>query len=304
MSCFPFYYPQINTLCGTHLPSAYHTKNTIAFEFWVRAFYERMINGLKIEIPWSGDVKDFFNYCLYGYGYVAVFKNETYGLSFQPCTLSGYDFYYRPTNAIITNPIFQANFEIGKECEILKLTPDYVGTFDIIYYYAEKMAELDCALKISIFNEKNPKIYGANTKAQAETLKKIMDKVNQGNAIEIYNNQLFKKDDDSNNDILTLFGNDSKENYMTDKILTDMQTIVNNFDREIGIPTLPYQKKERMVTSEADSTIIDSQSRVLTWYETLKSSIENVKKLIPEFKANVEMRWNLVNSETNTNRNE
>ena len=48
MSCFPFYYPQINTLCGTHLPSAYHTKNTIAFEFWVRAFYERMINGLKI----------------------------------------------------------------------------------------------------------------------------------------------------------------------------------------------------------------------------------------------------------------
>lgn len=105
------------------------------------------------------------------------------------------------------------------------------------------MAELDCALKISIFNEKNPKIYGANTKAQAETLKKIMDKVNQGNAVEIYNNQLFRKDDDSDNDILTLFGNDSKENYMTDKILTDMQTIVNNFDREIGIPTLPYQKK-------------------------------------------------------------
>lgn len=64
---------------------------------------------------------------------------------------------------------------------------------------------------------------------------------------------------------------------MTDKILTDMQTIVNNFDREIGIPSLPYQKKERMVTSEADSTIIDSQSRILTWFETLKSSIENVK---------------------------
>lgn len=104
----------------------------------MRAFYERMINGLKIEIPWSGDVKDFFNYCLYGYGYVAVFENETYGVSFQPCTLSGYDFYYRPTNAIITNPIFQANFEIGTECEILKLTPDYFGTFDIIYYYAEK----------------------------------------------------------------------------------------------------------------------------------------------------------------------
>ena len=67
---------------------------------------------------------------------------------------------------------------------------------------------------------------------------------------------------------------------------------------------MPYQKKDRMVTSEADSTIVDSQSRVLTWYETLKSSIENVKKLIPEFKANVEMRWDFVDSKTNTNRTE
>lgn len=91
---------------------------------------------------------------------------------------------------------------------------------------------------------------------------------------------------------------------MTDKILTDMQTIVNNFDREIGIPSLPYQKKERMVTSEADSTIIDSQSRILTWFETLKSSIENVKKLFPKFECYVEMRWDFVNSKTDTSRNE
>lgn len=290
MSCFPMFYPQLNMLAGTHIPSSYHTKNTLAFDFWTRAFYERLINGLKISVPWDGDVKDFFNYCLYGNGFVCVFKTDEYGLSFQPCNVSGYDFYYRPTQAIVTNPVFQKTFKIGEDCEILKLTPDYLGCFDIIYYYAEKMAELDCALKISISNEKNPKIYGASSKAKAETLKKIMDKVNQGNAVQIYDNRLFKSSDNED-EPLTLFGNDARENYMTDKILNDMFTIISRFDTEIGIPTVPYQKKERMVTDEATATRIDSQSRVLTWYETLKSSIEIVKKLFPDFDMSVEMRW-------------
>lgn len=298
MSCFPVYYPQLNMTVGTHIPSSYHTKNAIAFDFWCRAFYERLINGLKIKTPWSGDVKDFFNYCLYGNGFVAIFKTEEYGLSFQPCTVSGYDFYYRPTNAIVTNPVFSKTFKIGEDCEILKLTPDYLGTFDTIYYYAEKMAELDCALKISIANEKNPKIYGASSKAKAETLKKIMDKVNQGNAVQIYDNRLFKNSD-GEDEPLTMFGESANKEYMTDKILSDMFTIISRFDTEIGIPSVPYQKKERMVTDEANSTLIDSQSRILTWYETLTSSIETVKKLFPEFVMNVEMRWKNVGSKIN-----
>lgn len=301
MSCFPIYYPELNMMVGTLIPSSYHTKNTIAFDFWCRAFYERLINGLKIQTPWSGDVKDFFNYCLYGNGFVAIFKTEEYGLSFQPCNVSGYDFYYRPTNAIVTNPVFSKTFEIGKDCEILKLTPDYFGTFDTIYYYAEKMAELDCALKISIANEKNPKIYGASSKAKAETLKKIMDKVNQGNAVEIYDNRLFKNSD-GEDEPLTMFGESANKEYMTDKILSDMFTIISRFDAEIGIPSVPYQKKERMVSDEANSTLIDSQSRILTWYETLTSSIETVKKLFPEFTMNVEMRWKNVGSKINADR--
>lgn len=301
MSCFPMFYPQLNMACGTHIPSSYHTKNTLAFDFWTRAFYERLINGLKINTPWNGDVKDFFNYCLYGNGYVAIFKTEEYGLSFQPCTVSGYDFYYRPTTAIISNPVFNKSFEIGKECEILKLTPDYLGTFDTIYYYAEKMAELDCALKISISNEKNPKIYGASSKAKAETLKKIMDKVNQGNAVQIYDNRLFKNVD-GEDEPLTMFGESANKEYMTDKILSDMFTIISRFDAEIGIPSVPYQKKERMVSDEANSTLIDSQSRILTWYETLTSSIKTVKTLFPEFEMNVEMRWKNVTSKINADR--
>ena len=54
--------------------------------------------------------------------------------------------------------------------------------------------------------------------------------------------------------------------------MQDVTTLLNAFDKEIGIPTVPYQKKERMVTSEADSTKIESIARVSLWIETLNSS--------------------------------
>ena len=60
---------------------------------------------------------------------------------------------------------------------------------------------------------------------------------------------------------------------MTDQ-LADFSTILNNYDSEIGIPTLPIVKRERMIESEAQSRVIDATSRSVTWIETLKESIE------------------------------
>ena len=66
--------------------------------------------------------------------------------------------------------------------------------------------------------------------------------------------------------------------YITTDQLQDFQTILNNFDCEIGIPTIPYQKKERLVTSEADSRIIDSTSRSIVWKNTLDECFKLVNK--------------------------
>ena len=69
------------------------------------------------------------------------------------------------------------------------------------------------------------------------------------------------------------------------------RSLINNFDAEIGIPTLPYQKKERMVTSEAESRTIDSTSRSLVWFDTLNSSIEKIKELYPDIKLSAKLRY-------------
>ena len=53
-----------------------------------------------------------------------------------------------------------------------------------------------------------------------------------------------------------------------------LRTIINDFDTEVGIPTLPYQKKERLVVDEANSKQIDAQSRSIIWYEELKRTAD------------------------------
>ena len=82
-----------------------------------------------------------------------------------------------------------------------------------------------------------------------------------------------------------------KKAYLTTDQLQDFQTLLNNFDAEIGIPTIPYQKKERMVQSEAESRQLDSRARSTRLFETLQGSISDVKKLYPDIVLDVAMRY-------------
>lgn len=285
MSYYPLNYDKINMIAGHYTPSAVKVGNNASFDYWVRSLFQRAQSVIKIEnLPeeWNGSVKDFLYYCLFRFGYVAMFNNEKFGKSFQPCGLNGFDFYYQPTKAIITNPKLKVDLTIHKDCEILKLTPDYIGIWDIIERYAEKLSTLDPALNMAMINAKYSLIYGASTKAGAKFLQKVVDKVNEGDPAVIFDTSvLLPKDPVTKGDCITdLSRKDIKNTYIGTDILQDASTILNNFDSEVGIPTIPYQKKERMVTDEAQSKIVDSTSRSLIWIDTLNESLKLVNPMI------------------------
>ena len=71
----------------------------------------------------------------------------------------------------------------------------------------------------------------------------------------------------------------------------DLHTLLNDFDAEIGIPTSPYQKKERETEYESKSKIADGLSRLLTWKRCLQSSIDTVNSLYPELNISFTLRW-------------
>ena len=289
----PLNYEYINVAAGTYNPSAVKAYNNKTFHFWERALFQRACSVLKFQLldDWTGSVKDFFHFCLFRFGYVTIFDNAAYGMSFQPCTLSGYNFYYQPVKCLVANPMLNLELEIGTECEILKLTPDYMGIWDIIWYYAEKLAYLDNSVNMSLINSKYGMMIGARSKSAAEALKKMYDRINKGEPAVFYDKTLINDRKDTGPLWETPDLPNAKENYLTHDLLQDFQTLINNFDAEIGIPSIPYQKKERMVTSEAESRTIDATSRSLVWYETLKSSIKKIKALYPDITLDVEMRY-------------
>lgn len=278
MNYTPLNYEQINVQAGTYNPSMVRSYNNKTFAFWVRALFQRASSVIEFEnLPWSGNVKDFFYYCLFKYGFVTVSSNEKFGLYFQPCTLNGYNFYYQPTEAIISNPLLQERLEIGKECELIKLCPDYFGVWDIIEYYAEKLSVLDNAINMSLINNKFAFFMGARNKVAGETLKKMLDKVNRGEPAIIYDTKLLNDPTDKTEPFQFLERKDLKNSYLTTQQLEDFNTLMKMFDTEIGIPTL-NDKKERLVVSEAETKTVDSTSRSIVWLETINSSLVNVNK--------------------------
>lgn len=293
MRYLPFDYEQINIAAGSYFPSEVKAYNNVTFAFWERSLFQRALSVLKFTLPddWAGTRKDFFMLCLFGLGHLAIFDSDEYGLTFQPCTLSGYDWYYQPTRALIANPLRSYELTIGENCEILKLTPDFRGIWDIITYYAEKLSSLDAAINMSIINSKFAFMVGAKSKTAAEALKKMLDKVNQGSPAVFYDKTLVSDRKDSAPQFESVNLPNVKENYLLHDQLQDFQTLISNFDAEIGIPTIPYQKKERMVTSEAESRTIDATSRSTVWYETLTGSITAIKKLYPDIALDVTMRY-------------
>lgn len=290
----PINYHNINVGAGTYNPSPLKAYNNRTFGYWVRALFQRAVSVIEFDLPdtWQGNIKDFFHYCLFKYGYVAIFDHKEFGLVFQPCTLSGFNFFYQPVDALISNPKYNATLKIGETCELLKLTPDYIGIWDVIEYYAERFSCLDNAINMSLINCKTPYILGAKNKTASSALKKILDLVNRGEPAVIFDEKIMNDPNtkDSPFQLLELL-RDPKSAYLTTDQLADFRTILDNFDAEIGIPCLPYQKKERLVSDEATMRTYDGSARSLTWYNTLTSSIDEVKKLYPQIVLSARLHY-------------
>ena len=278
----PLNYDQINAIEGCYSPSMVKSMNNQVFWLWERALFQRAASVIDFDgLPkeWDGSVRDFFIYCLYKYGYVGVMDVPEHGLIFQPGTLTGYNIYYQPVKFLVANPhlfISASEFTIGETCELIKLTPDYMGIWDIITYYAEKLATLDNAINMSLINNKFAFMLAAKNKQASEAFKKMLDKVNAGEPAVIYDQKLVNDQQDKTEPWQLWSRDHMKENYITTMQLEDFKTLLNFFDKEIGIPTLPVEKKERMITDEAQSTVVDSISRSEIWLNTLKSSLEIV----------------------------
>ena len=142
------------------------------------------------------------------------------------------------------------------------------------------LSALDSGINMSIVNNKFAYLMGAKNKAAAETLKKIFDKIASGDPAVIFDQSLLQDDPQTKTEPYQFLERSNlKQSYLTTDQLMDRSTLLSSFDAEIGIRSVPYQKKERLVTAEAESREQDSTARLMVWKATLDSSLELVNNM-------------------------
>ena len=263
---------------GDSLPQA-------SIDYWTRSLFQRMTALINIEnVPgdpdqlYTWDV-DALKYQLFMLGFSAVFESRTYGIVPQPATLTGYGLQYQPTGVMINSPYFQFTepLRIGDQCEIIKLTPDYSGIFDIVAKYANELKEIDVTIKSAARNVRLGYAMVADSDRTARTLKGIREKILNGEDA-IVDEKLVKRNPEGSTELpWYLFDRDVKQSYILNDLLEARRDTLVDFYREIGVRMLD-NKKERMITSEVTSAQAETFIRSEVWAETLKLSVEKVNK--------------------------
>ena len=282
----PYMFDYLNVNSWSQQPGVIHSQNTGLTRFFQRWLLQKAISVFKWELPknWA---KNYFLYVLYCIGNIAVVNTDAFGVICQMCGLYGYDIYYRPTHATITNPLLQGILRprIGKECTLIRLTPDYCGIWDLITHYADLMGVACRTLSSNLWNTIFSYVFAADNQATANSFKALYDQIASGYPAAVIDKKLL---DENGNPRWNLFTQNAGQNYIADKVLSTLRQIEADFDTEIGIPNANTDKRERLITDEVNSNNIETLSKCSLWLQELKQSVQETNNM---FGLEISVDW-------------
>ena len=250
--------------------------NTALSAFFRRYLMQLAMSVFKWTMPETWDA-DYFRAVLYCYGYIAVFDTAKFGVIPQQCGLGGYNIFYRPTTALIANPLLDTrDLEIGKDCVVIRFQPDYRGILDLVSYYGNMMALTAETAGINILNSKFSYVFVAGNKSAAESLKKLYDQLASGNPMAVYDKNLNKQDGTRP---WEMFTQNLRENYIAADLFADLIKLENQFKSIVGIPNSNTEKRERLITSEVESNDVSTGSRAAQWLERLQDGCARARDM-------------------------
>lgn len=282
-----FDYDFINRYNAHIKPSTVHSQDNSTAWYFRRYLIQKILSVFEFDgLPetWS---KDYFLYTLFVWGFVAVVETDKFGVIPQHCSLFGYDVFYRPTNVTIANPLLRGILQpqIGVDCELIKMQPDYGSCWDIVSYYADLLALASESLAVNIVNSKLAYVFACDNKTVAESFKKMYDKLNEGNPAVFADSKLF---DESGEPLWTTFQNNLKQNYVAGDMLNDMLKIDARFCTEIGIPNVNLAKSSGVTDNEVEANNIDTKSKASLWLETIQDGLNKVNEM---FDLNISIKF-------------
>lgn len=285
----PENYNYINMYNSSFSPSTVHVKNTKLQRFFKRYLFQKAVGVFKWTLPKTWN-PFYFKYVLFAWGFIGVVETDKYGVICQAGAPYGYDIYYQPTNLIITNPLLKGslNPRIGHECSVIKLQPDWGGVMDLVDYYSDMMALAAETVGVNLMNSHLSYIFPADKQNIAESFKKMFDRVSSGEPAVVIDKALFKEDGSVSWEPFT---QNIGQNYIADRVISDLRKLEAEFDTKIGIPNANTDKRERLITSEVEANNTETEILVDSWLENLQQGIDQTKDLFGLDELSVQLRY-------------
>lgn len=282
-----------NIVNSAFVPGAVKLQNNYTSAYFRKYLFEKAISVFKWKLPETWD-KDYFLYVLYVMGYIGVIPTSEFGVVPQYGTISGFNLYYAPKYLMVSNPLLQTKqYEIHKECEIIKLQGNYTGIWDMVLYYAQKMALISEAIDVNLVNAKTSKVFFAKDKASAESMKKIYTQISEGNPAVVTDKNLL---DENGKPTWVWFSENLGQNYITDDLMVDLRKIENQFCTDLGIPNTNTDKRERMTDDEVNANNVETYTRAELWLERLR---ECVDKTNSKYGLDISVDWRVEPNDRN-----
>lgn len=277
MPSVPYYYDYINTLDSSVQPANQHVLNTQTGRFYQRYLLKKALAVFNWKLPEWWD-ENYFLYILYCRGYLAVFDTDQFGVIPQECGLQGYNVFYRPTDAVIANPLLPGiqRKRIDSECVLMQLQPDYTGILDLCAHYAEKMSLASSAINQNLWHTRIATVFFAGSDAEQQSVKKAYDRMTSGDPMVVVHKNLRDADGNLKYEV---FNRDVKSSYIISDLIADLRKIEAEFDTRVGIPNANTDKRERLITDEVNANNVETTILSDLWMDSIQDGIKKVKDM-------------------------
>lgn len=279
-------------------PSTTHVTDTYQARFFQRYLLQEFMSLFDFDIPEEWDI-DYVKYTLFLWGFLVIFDTAEYGVIPQQCGLTGFDIFHRPNLATVENSQMKKQYfdlKIGKDCALVKMSPDYGGIWDLIAHYADMLAMAVGSLGYNLMNSRLAYVFAADGKANAESFKKAFDEVMNGNPAVVVDKKLFNQNTGDLN--MTLFNRDIHNTYIANDILETMRKIKVMFFNDIGVPNANTEKKERLISDEVAANNVETNVKFKLWLDEINRGLTQANRL---FGLNLSVKPSFEGSENNGN---
>lgn len=281
MNELPFFYDWQNAIQSKSNPLATYVYNDAVTQYFARYLLQKFVSLFDFEnipVTWN---KPYMLYSLSCLGYFAVIDaGVEYGVIPQYCSLTGYNIYYQPRSVIISNDLLREingkDLVIGRDCELVKLSPDFGSVVDLIYKYATEYALITQSFDVSVINSKIGYIFSAANNKVAESLKKMVDQIQEGRPAVFIDKELLNPDGTKSWECVF---NDGRSSTVINELLNALEKLDARFNTDIGIPNVNISKLSGVSDAEVNANNIDTQAKIKLWLDTINDGLEKANKM-------------------------